>query len=232
MATQTLEIGDEKHEIEVRPVNLIVQGAESAVLPPIKYPGCVVLDPEATVYHAQRVQKLDPQFRKVWDFFQAGVEHKSSVEPTPDNIRKGNLGGVHLMGLIDMTLKLMKLGKNVVWKYPETYLHPGWAVGLGDLAIYFGKGMFTEEDAKVVEAFQFQLYATPKAGGEAEATGVMLRSGHVKEWLGLNDMILMNMTEYKVTGQEPLVVNGQTIPLNHQGFDYTIRRMPLEFESW
>ncbi len=232
MTTQTLVIGDEKHEVEVRPVNLIFQGAESAVLPPIQYPGCMVLDPMVTVYHAERVQKLDPQFRTVWDFFQSNVEHKSSIDPTPDNIRKGNMGGIHLMGLIDLTLKLTKMGKNVVWKCPETYLHPGWAVGLGDLAIYFGKGMFNDEDGKVVEAFQYQLYAAPKTGGEADATGIMMRSGDVKSWLGVNDMILMNMTEYKVTDHSPLVLSGVAVPLNHEAFEYTVRRMPLEFESW
>lgn len=50
-----------------------------------------------------------------------------------------SLGAIHLMGLIDMTLKLTDQGVPVVWIHPESHMHPGWQVALADLAIYFAK---------------------------------------------------------------------------------------------
>jgi predicted ATPase len=46
-------------------------------------------------------------------------------------------GAIHLMGLIDLSLKFGDMGVQTVWVYPETFLHPGWQVALGDLLIYF-----------------------------------------------------------------------------------------------
>jgi hypothetical protein len=138
MDTQTLEIAQTNHEIEVRLVNLIFKNANSAVEAPIKYTGCMELDPQASLYHGERVKKLHPQFLEAWNVFMSEVSVKSNIDPTPDNIRQGDMGGVHLMGLIDLTLKLQDVSnKRIVWKYPESFLHPGWQVGLGDLIIWF-----------------------------------------------------------------------------------------------
>jgi hypothetical protein len=127
-------------EIEVRPVTMIFQGAVAAAMkPPIEYPGAIRLTPEYTVYHAERVQKLDPDFWMAWRVFCDNTSPATPVEvKSADDIRKCGTAAVHLMGLIDTTLKFHRLGKRVVWVYPESCMHPGWQVGLGDLAIWFG----------------------------------------------------------------------------------------------
>ncbi len=132
--SQQLQIGDQTVTIETRPLNLIVQSPQSAMGPDIRYPGCVVLDSQATLHYAERVKVLDPEFWTVWRLFLA---HTSP--PTPDDIRRRGTGVRHVMGLIDMSLKLMRKGHNVVWRHPESHLHPGWAVALGDVAIWFSK---------------------------------------------------------------------------------------------
>src|SRR5689334_10132586 len=124
-------IGGQRHEIEVRPITLVVQSAESAVGPPIEYPGCMVLDPEATTYHGKRVQKVHAEFGVAWRHFMASCQNQPSNFPvTPDEIRKGGSGGIHLMGLIDLSLKFQDMKVSVVWRHPESFLHPAWQVGL------------------------------------------------------------------------------------------------------
>jgi hypothetical protein len=46
---------------------------------------------------------------------------------------------LHLMGLIDLSLKFIDMKIPIVWKAPESYLHPGWQVALADLAIHLYK---------------------------------------------------------------------------------------------
>jgi hypothetical protein len=45
----------------------------------------------------------------------------------------------HVVGLLDLTLKLRDAGCQVAWKHPETYLHPWHQANLGDVAISLTK---------------------------------------------------------------------------------------------
>lgn len=138
--TQQLQIGDQTVEVETRPLNLVVQPAQSAMGPDIRYPGCVVLDSEMTAHHAEQVKVVDPEFWTVWRLFLANTSPPTpDNSTTPDDIRRGGTGARHVMGLIDLSLKLMRQGHNVVWRHPECHLHPGWAVALGDVGIWFSK---------------------------------------------------------------------------------------------
>ncbi len=105
-----------------------------------RFLGTVKLDSEVTTYHAQRVQKLHPAFIDAWQLFFKNTSRESSDPPAdPDMIRKMGSGSIHLMGLIDLTLKLSDMNISVAWVYPESYMHPGWQVALADLAIWFSK---------------------------------------------------------------------------------------------
>ena len=133
--------GEPAGTIELRPVTLVVPAADMACHR-IGYPGCVQLTTEVTVYHAERVRRLHGRFAEFWLAFMRNTSPATPVdyEVTADRIRQMGTGAVHLMGLIDMTLKLTDKAARVVWVYPESFLHPGWQVALGDLAIKFGMG--------------------------------------------------------------------------------------------
>lgn len=139
MATETVKVGEQVMNLETRPITLIAPSAAMASGPKIEYPDRFSISPEVTLYHAERVQKLDPDFEKVWRLFHKSVgSAKIDKMPTADEIRKMGTGSTHLMGLIDLTLKIAVRKKvPVVWIYPESFMHPAWQVGLADLAIYF-----------------------------------------------------------------------------------------------
>ena len=139
MAKQTVVVRPEntEHEVEVKPLTLIVPSADMAGSN-MEYPGRFPISPQDTIYHADRVQKLHDEFYTYWHIFHdnCGPDHPPDhSKPTPDEFRQGGMGKKHMMGLIDLLLKLQDKGVAVVLKYPETYLHPAWAVGLGDLLL-------------------------------------------------------------------------------------------------
>ncbi len=186
MATQTLIIGNERHEIEARPLNIVCQSADGAVGPPIVYEGCFVISPEETIYHAERVHKLHTQFCEVWSLFMRNVNSPSKIDPTPDNIRQGGMGGKHLMGLFDMTLKIQDKGVNVVWRAPESFLHPGWQVGLADVAIFFSRR--PNEAVQTAPAPTFELISRKIGDGVWEKTGITYTVEQAKTLYGVTDL--------------------------------------------
>lgn len=138
MAKETIKIVQQTHEIEVKPITLICPSASASALK-IEYPNRFALSSDVTTFHAQKVQKLHIEFEKVWRFFMANTSKPTPVDydVTSDRIRQMGSGAIHLMGLIDLTLKLWDKKVPMVWVHPETFLHPAWQVALGDLAIYF-----------------------------------------------------------------------------------------------
>lgn len=141
MTTEEVKIGEQTYQIEVRPITIVVPSAQMAMGPRIEYPKRVELDMQATTYHAERVQKLHIDFYEAWHVFMSNANPAGpDLGPiSPDELRKMGSGVLHLMGLIDMTLKFSDMGVSVVWKYPESCMHPGWQVALGDLALYFSR---------------------------------------------------------------------------------------------
>ena len=109
-------------------INLVFgAGTHGAVNP--KYKNAVVLTPEVTTYHGERVSTEGLHAKTMLivssifhDFDCWKVDRKESQF-------------AHVFGLIDLTLKMFDKKANVVWKHPETYLHPRYQVGLGDAAI-------------------------------------------------------------------------------------------------
>lgn len=139
MPLEKVKIGEQELEIEVKPITLICPAAEMAAGPPIEYPDRVEIDLTITLHHARLVKNLHPEFDSVWRLFMENTSPPTEIkyDITADSIRRMGTGSLHLMGLIDLTLKFGDMKVPVVWKYPESNLHPGWQVALGDLAIFF-----------------------------------------------------------------------------------------------
>jgi hypothetical protein len=135
--TETLKIGDQTSVIETKRITLLVPSARASLGPDIEIVGRIPISFHDTTYHASLVQKLHPDFGKYWHLFMSNTNPVTVVnyEVKPDVIRKMGMAANHLMGLIDLSLKYKQMGVNFFWKLPESSLHPGWAVALGDLII-------------------------------------------------------------------------------------------------
>jgi len=125
------------HEVEVRPVTILVTAANLANQN-LEYPGRVMIDAEAAVYHADRLS-LDGQhpqtetlFKRVFPDFPHFV--------VPDQIKQSSYGARHIFGLLDMSLKFRDLQVPFGWKHPEAHIHPANEVELGDIAIELALG--------------------------------------------------------------------------------------------
>lgn len=97
------------------------------------YPAdAIILDPEAVLYHMDRVKVLDP--RTVRAVRALGVELPENSQA--DDVRALRAGIKHLVGRVDMHLKLRAIGaRTIVHRDPEAFLHPKWCCELGDLFI-------------------------------------------------------------------------------------------------
>lgn len=97
----------------------------------------VTLDPEVAQYHIERVQVLDSE---TWGMlvivFPFLAEREQSASHA-DMIRAEGNGVRNIAGFIDMSLKLMQTrpGIAIVWRGPETGLHPKAQANLGDVVI-------------------------------------------------------------------------------------------------
>lgn len=137
-ASERVFIGDSRRAIRTRGLTLLLPSANMA-MHNIEYPDRIPVDAVAIKYHADRVDKLHPEFDKYYRLFMKSVSdpHDTDTIPTPAQFRQMGTGLLHLMGLIDLALKMQDKNVPVVWKYPETSLHPGYQAGLGDLFVAF-----------------------------------------------------------------------------------------------
>lgn len=119
---EKLLVGQSIHEVEVRPITIIVKSSELAG--EIHSLERVEITPEISVYHGERVKILHPKTLKLAKL----VLNKEQLEQ-PSPMRS------HVIGLIDLTLKFQSLGAGVMWKHPETYLHPKAQLSLADVLI-------------------------------------------------------------------------------------------------
>lgn len=126
------EIAELDPEFESK-LNLVVPG--SGVTEDLKYPGCLVLDMPMSLQHYSWVIKNDiPLDEETLDYI--GIVFTEG-EVTEDNWKRQGLGIKHLIGRVDVTLKVFKskYPVPVVWKYPEDGLHPSAIVNLSDVLI-------------------------------------------------------------------------------------------------
>lgn len=116
-------IGQESHDIEVRRVTLVVPGPQSHQR--IRYPGLVEIDLEMSCHHARLVEVLHPEVEQYF------------LKIFPDSElperKSAGTGALHVIGRLDLSLKLQDLGVPFMWKYPEAGLHPVAQAPLADV---------------------------------------------------------------------------------------------------
>ena len=74
--------------------------------------------------------RLHPEFM---EFFKIMYAEPSRIRF--DNIKDCSNCVRHVIGLVDLTLKLQDMRVSTGWSFPETYMHPSMQLDLGDLAI-------------------------------------------------------------------------------------------------
>ncbi len=125
-----IQVGDQTHEVPAKTINLIFRAP--ALKERTQYPGLVSIDSDASIYHGERVQKLHADTERLFRlvFTDWGDEPVESVY-----IRTLERCYVHVLGLVDMSLKLRDLGIGFAWIKPESHLHPAHQLGLMDAVI-------------------------------------------------------------------------------------------------
>lgn len=97
----------------------------------------VELTPQVTTYHGARVQKLHTETLGILRLALPDVVWPIAAAKSRSYTLQ------HLLGLIDLTLKLADISTHkelcIVWKYPEAGLHPAHQTGLGDIVIQIQK---------------------------------------------------------------------------------------------
>jgi len=126
---ETIILGGQLHEIEVRPITLI---CKSPTIPfDVQTPERVMIDSFRTVAYTKEVLRLHPRTEKLFKL----VFPNYPKEVTPDNIRAEGTGMQHVLGLIDLSLRYLDEGIKFGWRYPESYLHPAAQAPLADVLI-------------------------------------------------------------------------------------------------
>lgn len=138
----------EELEVEVAPLTFVAKHPSHQDR--IEYPNRVEIDPEQTLFHAEKVRVLHDDFEECWKIVWNGTCHGEDVQPPcegdPVAIRNYDTACMHLMGLIDLSLKFRDMGVPFMWKYPETYLHPALQASLADFAVKLIKPDVEEEE--------------------------------------------------------------------------------------
>lgn len=137
--------GQQQHEVPTSKINVIAPAADFHER--IKYPGSIELLPEYTIYHASRCEQLHQNISRFWQH----VFPQQEIPVTLAERKQLGSGMLHVIGLLDMTLKLSALHPcaRIVWKYPESYLHPAAQLGLADALIDITK--YFRSQREVVE---------------------------------------------------------------------------------
>lgn len=117
----------EIHELEVKPITLIVKdGDMNGEVEPVS--DRIVITADMTVHHAQLCKQWHTDT-------QAWVNYlKPEASVATDTAAR------HLQGLVDLSLKFRDMGKQFMWRYPETYLHPKVQCQLADFMIFLALG--------------------------------------------------------------------------------------------
>jgi hypothetical protein len=133
MTKEIIAVGDDVHEIDVKPITLICKSADC---PDVEYAERVRLTLEVCIYHMDRTQTFHSKTPELFKM----VFPNYDKEVTPDAIRQEGMGMKHVAGRIDMTLKFIDMGIKFAWVYPEACLHPAAQVNLGDVLISLALG--------------------------------------------------------------------------------------------
>ena len=152
MSKETIAIGKDSHQIEVKPLTLICKSAN--LIEDIKYERRVILDMEACFYHADRVEKLH-SLTIYWMaetlpavLLPTTVKDASGlwkVTDMRDRLQAGT-GFRHCLGRIDLSMKLVDQGVQIVHRHPEDSLHPATILALTGFIISQAHGKVADVD--------------------------------------------------------------------------------------
>ncbi len=138
MNPEVISVGNDVHEIELRPITLIFK--DPALAQDIEYASRISLDYDVCTYHMERVQK----FHRLTPVLIKMVFTDYEKEITPGNCREEGRGFQHISGLLDMTLKFRDQGVPIVWVHPESHIHPKHEAQLADVIICLAKGELSD----------------------------------------------------------------------------------------
>jgi hypothetical protein len=127
-----IKVGDDVHDVEGSPAagtGGITLVCHDGTGPRIEYPDRVAIDVHVSTHHGSRLSDGGWHADTAPLVEYAFGAHLGSYSRTPAEN--------HLVGLVDLSLKLDDMGVPFVWVQPESLLHPGVAARLGDLAAYF-----------------------------------------------------------------------------------------------
>jgi hypothetical protein len=130
MSEVTMTVGKDVHKIECKPLTLVCKAPN--LLDKIEYPGRLRVEPEHSLYHAERVQVFHA---RTPGFIAQIFKLKDASEITPDWCRSKSTEVLRVAGLVDMALKFAIKGVPVVFIQPETGLHPAQCCELADFFI-------------------------------------------------------------------------------------------------
>jgi len=105
---------------------------------------------EACIYHAGRCQTFHKETYKLFKLVFPDLDINNPIDP--EKVKQQGSGFKHVLGRVDLALKLQDLGVSHIHRYPEAGLHPRAQCNLADLFIQLRERSFTPEEREIITA--------------------------------------------------------------------------------
>ena len=136
MATEKIIAGGTEHDIEVKPLTLLMHADEMR----IEVPGRVEISAETTLARADKLTQEDwNSIRNVPEFLKMFKMVMVDYDP-PSTLKGEGMGVRHVVGMLVLIVETVAAGKLPFLQYPESFLHPKYQTGLADLFNFLSKG--------------------------------------------------------------------------------------------
>ena len=136
MATEKIIADGTEHDIEVKPLTLLMHADEMR----IQVPDRVEITSMDTIARADKLTSEEweslraaPAFCKLFKMVFTDME-------LPVALTGEGYGVRHVIGMLVLIAECGAAGKQPFIQYPEAYLHPKYQLGLADLFVYLSKG--------------------------------------------------------------------------------------------
>lgn len=129
MATETIFVGKDEHQIPVAPVTVVFNSAHYST----HYPERVMITPEIALEYFGTLAEIDPYTAGLFKRVVTDYPHDVTLE----NLKTAPDGFRQLIGLFALSLQYLAAKKKFGWKYPEAQLHPRYQGNLADVLIMF-----------------------------------------------------------------------------------------------
>lgn len=126
MQTESISCaGCSENLIEIKPVTVLFNASQKDII----YNDRIQITPEMTLNHFEELDTIDPYSAILFRI----IVNDYSYPVVKKNIQW--MAAKHLIGLFSLNFKFMIEGKKVVWKYPESFLHPKYQGNIADVMI-------------------------------------------------------------------------------------------------